>query len=332
MPRFPQPWYRPGRRLWYVTIDGHQHCLGPEREDAFRRYHQLMAKPPAKRFAADSLFAVIDAYLDWCQKHRAADTFEWYRYRLQRFVDFLGGDIKVGELRPFHVQRWIDSYEDLASGSKRNYCRAIQRAMRWAEQQGYIDRSPIAYLEKPPAGKRETVVTQEEYAQLLRVTNDREFRQLLSTTWEIGCRPQELLRVEARHVDLDQTRWVFPPSEAKMGRLPRIVYLTEPALDTTRRLILTHPEGPLFRNTRGRPWTPDAVNCRFTTLKKKLGKRYCLYLFRHTWMNRLLKSGVDALTVAILAGHADPSMLAKTYQHLSQDPDYLRQAARRSTA
>ena len=74
------------------------------------------------------------------------------------------------------------------------------------------------------------------------------------------------------------------------------------------------------------------MNCRFTTLNRKLRKRYCLYVLRHTWMNRLLTSGVDALTVAVLAGHSDPSILGKTYQHLSQNPEYLRTAARRATA
>jgi integrase len=117
-----------------------------------------------------------------------------------------------------------------------------------------------------------------------------------------------------------------------MGRTTRIVYLTDEALEITRRLMLTYPEGPFFRNTRGIPWTADAVNCRFTTIKKKLGKRYCLYALRHTWMNRLLTAGVDSLTVAVLAGHCDTSTLAKTYQHLSQDPTYLQNAARKASA
>ena len=37
-------------------------------------------------------------------------------------------------------------------------------------------------------------------------------------------------------------------------------------------------------------------------LAEKLAPKFCLYNIRHTWMNRLLTSGVDALTVAILAG------------------------------
>ena len=329
--RFPKPWYRPNRGVWYVTIDGTQHNLGPDRDEATRQYHQLMAQPRAKKVLANSVPAVVDAFLDWCEKHRAPDTYEWYRYRLQRFISFISSDLKTSQLRPLHVQRWIDSYEHLSNGSKRNYCRAIQRAMRWAEQQGYVDRSPIAHMEKPAAGKREIVVPQAEFDRILAITRDRAFRDLLITSWETGCRPQESLRVEARHVDLVNNRWVFPESESKTG-VPRAVYLTEKSLEITNRLILTHPEGRIFRNTRGRAWTTDAVNCRFTTLQKKLGNRYCLYVLRHTWMNRLLTNGVDSLTVAILAGHADPSTLAKTYQHLSQDPSYLRNALSRAIA
>jgi integrase len=329
--KFPKPWYRPNRGVWYVTIDGRQHNLGPDREEAARRYHELMARPQPKKVAAGSVVAVIDAFLDWCQKHREPATYEWYRSRLQLFVKSIPPDLKTSMLRPFHVQQWVDGFGGLSSGSKRNYCRAVQRAMHWAEQQGYIDRSPVAHMEKPAAGKRDTVVTKDEFDRILAHTPDRPFRDLLIVTWETGCRPQESLIVEARHVDLPNARWVFPPKEEKMGRVPRIVYLTETAMEITERLLLQHPEGPLFHNTRGRPWTTDAVNCRFAKLSRKLGKRYCLYVFRHTWMNRLLTSGVDALTVAVLAGHSDPSTLAKTYQHLSQNPDYLRSAARKAT-
>jgi integrase len=87
----------------------------------------------------------------------------------------------------------------------------------------YLDRSPIAHLEKPPAGRREQVATAEEYRALLSLTRDREFRELLTAAWETGARPQEILHVEARHVDLQNARWVFPPAESKMKRFPRIV-------------------------------------------------------------------------------------------------------------
>jgi len=99
------------------------------------------------------------------------------------------------------------------------------------------------------------VISPEQFETILAAVRDQEFKDLLTVSWETGCRPQESLRVEARHVDRDNARWVFPASEAKGGRLPRVVYLTPEALAVTERLMVEHPAGPLFGNTDGLPWT-----------------------------------------------------------------------------
>ncbi|MFN8707329.1 MAG: tyrosine-type recombinase/integrase, partial [Planctomyces sp.] len=57
---------------------------------------------------------------------------------------------------------------------------------------------------------------------------------------------------------------------------------------------------------------------------------YCLYSLRHSFATIALQSGLDGLTVAILLGHRDPSMLAKVYQHLSHNPDHLLRQVRKA--
>jgi integrase len=137
--------------------------------------------------------------------------------------------------------------------------------------------------------------------------------------------------MEVRHVELDNARMMFPRDEAKGKKKVRYVYLTDAALAIVRRRTGRRKKGHVFLNTDGLPWTPYSVGCRFGRLKEKLGVRYCLYHFRHTWQTRLLKKGVDPITCATLAGHVDTSMLAKTYAHLSQDPAYLHAALRRAS-
>ncbi len=58
--------------------------------------------------------------------------------------------------------------------------------------------------------------------------------------------------------------------------------------------------------------------------------KYSLYLLRHSWATRALQSGLDALTVAVLMGHSDPSTLSKVYQHLAHNPDYLKSQAEKA--
>ncbi len=396
MPKFAKPWYRPSRGVWYVTLHGKQHNLGPEREAAFQKYGELLAKPPepteAPKAPSTMLVGLIQRFMADVRANSAADTVEWYRHRLQRLVDYLSGlnleGIEVAELKRGLIKDWLNAYPHLSSGSKRNLARAIQRVMNWAVEQKLIDHNPLAGMKKPKAGKRERVISDAEWEDIQSLVEDPDFRDLLLVTWETGCRPQESLIVEARHVDLVNSRWVFPVAESKTD-LPRFVYLTDRAMEITRRRMLRYPHGPLFRNSNGKPWTTCAVNCAFMRIQFRMGQRimreqereisrdeveefianlnptrrtkgksvpksrvdlrkearkkltyrlagklapkFCLYNIRHTWMNRLLTNGVDALTVAILAGHCDPSTLVKTYQHLSQNPRYMLEQARRAS-
>jgi hypothetical protein len=178
MPHFPKPFFRKPRGAWYVQIDGKQHNLGADRDEAFRRYHALMSSPTTSgiRVASASVVAIIDVFLEWCQKNLAPRTYEWYRDRDQLFVKSIPPDLLVSELKPYHLQRWIDAHPNWSPGSKRNGCRAVQRAMRWAEEQGLIDRSPLAHFKKPPQGRRDVVVSTEEFERILGCTRDRDFR------------------------------------------------------------------------------------------------------------------------------------------------------------
>ncbi len=269
MPHFPKPFFKKSRRAWYVQVDGKQLKLGPDRVAAFCRYHELMRQPTAKVITPGSVAELADAFLYWAKQHRAPDTFEWYRYRLERFCQRYP-DLKINDLKPFHVQQWVDSYPRLGRTSKRNYVRTVKRCCKWAVQQGYLPTSPIEQLEVPGADRKETFVTVEEYERLLAAISDASFRDLVVATWETGCRPQESLRVEARHVELRHQRWVFPKSESKGKREPRVIYLSETALEITRRRMQQFPTGPLFRNSAGNRWSTDAVNCAFDRLRTRL--------------------------------------------------------------
>ena len=114
MARRPKPWYRKARKAWYVTIDGTQYNLGANKKEAYDRFYELLRQPRERRVSSRALVAIIDAFLDWCSKHRAQDTYEWYQPRLQRFARAYP-DLLVGDQRPYHVQEWIDAMDPPAS-------------------------------------------------------------------------------------------------------------------------------------------------------------------------------------------------------------------------
>lgn len=333
MPRDPKPWFRKDRDAWFVTIHGRRFNLGPDREAAFTRFYELMLtqEQPEPIDAQVSTFTVFEQFLEWTKAQRAPRTYEWYQDHIQAFAKHIKYDMPALNLRPYHLIQWTSKYPHWSPSFQRNSLRAIQRPFRWAQRMGLLTTNPLAFVEKPAAGRREVIVTPEEYPTLLpHIYNDR-FRDLIAAAWETGARPQELRRVEVRHVQLDNRRWVFPPSESKIKTRHRIIYLNDEALRLTHEALERVKEGPLFRNSRGRPWHPFAVGCQFRELKKRSGRRLCLYVFRHSFATRMLVAGVDPMTVATLLGHSDTSMLGKVYQHLCQRPDHLLTQLNRGT-
>lgn len=402
MPHYPKPFFRPKKNRWYVQLDGKHVNLGPDRDSAFLRYHEVMRQHAAGRPAErapeparpDALPVVeaLDRFLDHCHRHAAARTYESYRERLGWFARFLKLTgrlaLAVADLKPFHVLEWLDAHPAWQPGMRRGAIQAVQRALNWAVEVGLLESSPVARMKKPPQGKRERAVTEAEFAEMLALTPEGPFKDLLRFAWASGCRPQEAIRLEARRVDPGASRAVLPPREAKGRRRYRVIYLTDPAKEILTALATRFPSGPLFRNEGGRPWTRFAVNCAFSRLqirsgyrrmkelgidvsegevaelaatlkptkvvkgkevakrpaelrkearqklRYKLARRHalkaCLYLARHSWGTLALMRGVDPVTVGALMGHADPSMIARVYSHVSQDPAFMLNSAKKA--
>ena len=111
MPRGnPAPWFRSERNSFFVTINGVQHNLRTAvKAEAYRRWHELMTRAPEPPEAPDTTVVVIlAAFLEWTQKHKKPATYEWHRHYLQSFVKAIAPELRVVELKPFHVTRWLD--------------------------------------------------------------------------------------------------------------------------------------------------------------------------------------------------------------------------------
>lgn len=335
MPRkHPQPFWREGRKCWFVQLGTKQLKLDPDRDEAFRLYHELMSRPIETRTlshgGAFPAMAVMNAFLDWMQANRAKRTYEWYRGFIELFADSIPPGITTSALVPYHVTRVMDSRPEWGPNTKHGFARAVTRAFNWAAKQGLVASNPLAGLEKPAAEARETFASPADYEDAILRASPPSFADVIRFAWETGARPQEIRAIEARHVRLDEGRVILPPSESKGKRSSRVIYLTDEAMSVLRPLCELHPSGPVFRHSGGGPWTKDAINCAFRRLARRTGRKLHLGAFRKGWATEALKNGVDVLTAAHLMGHANSNMLAKHYAKMQADPAFMAEAARRA--
>lgn len=273
-----EPFWFADRGAWYVHVGTTKKRLSPDKDEAWRLWHELMARPPEPdkpRLTGPDVtaLAILDAFLDWCQKHKAPRTYDWYRDFFQYLAGHISHTLKVTELKPFHLTEAMDAKPDWSNNTRNDFVTAVKRAFNWALDDERIERNPIGRMKKPARESRELAVSPADFTEIMSAIEEPNFRQLLEFAWETGVRPQEVVKIEARHVQPEQKRIVFPPKEAKGKKRHRIVYLTDAGMAMLLPLMEQRPSGAIFRNSEEAAWVKDAINCAFCRLRLRLAER-----------------------------------------------------------
>lgn len=352
MPHYPKPFYREPLGKWYVQIAKRQIPLGadpkPRRDKSGKpippqeivdSYHKLMANRETEDQQSKAspaldknphVAAILDEFLEWTSRNKAARTYAWYKENIQKFLDGIPKGLLVADLKPFHVTKAMEPYPDWANNTKHDFIGAVKRAFNWAAEEELIERSPIARVKKPAREAREMAVTPAEYAKVIAAIKTPQFRDLIELSWETGSRPQELRRIRCEYYESETGRIVFPPKQSKGKKYHRVIYLTPRAREIVEGIVAKRPEGILLLNSDGNEWKKNAINCVFVRLEKRLGKKYHLGAFRKGFATQALKAGVDTVTVAHLMGHRDAAMVSRVYGMVQQDPKHMSEAMERA--
>lgn len=330
-----KPWYRASKDAWFVEIDGKQVRLAKGKKNkaqAETAFYQLMAgndRTPNLSGSPEILTVTLcDLFLQFSVAHNKPSTFEYHKNFLAQFVTKCG-KLPARSVKRFHVTSWVDSNTNW-TGAKRSAIAVVQRVFSWGKEQGLIADNPLAGMKKPPIKRRERIVTEAEREQILAIVPDQAFRVFLFALQHTGCRPSEIANVTAANVDLGLGLWVFQDHKtAGKTQRPRVVYLTPEMLELTRKLAKDFPTGPLFRNYLGKPFSKNAIRCRFRRLRQKLPglTGVVAYSYRHAYATDALIQGVGIAQVAELMGHTSTEMVSRVYGHIANNVSHLREAA-----
>ena len=132
--RQPKPWFRKQTKSWYVQIDGKQINLGTKKRNAWNKYYEIMANGAASA-SMETVATLLDKYLDWCEHNLATATFKKNRFHLKRFCAHIRSQLALTDVKPLHVQRWIDKQYSGKSATYKNIAiTAVKAALNWANK------------------------------------------------------------------------------------------------------------------------------------------------------------------------------------------------------
>lgn len=312
----PTPWFRKQTGCWYVELDGKQHNLGKDRDAAFLKAADLTAR------CGSTCRQLLAKFSLWVAANRAPKTAEWYERHFGPFLEAAGG-IDIHEMKPDDVTRWlgrIPGNHNTRSGA----IVAVKSAFNWLVRNELIAKSPVAKVQAPGKTPCEDFLSPQRWKAVAKAAAGDPVEDVLTVLRETGARPQEIRAVEAQHVQED--KWLFPLALSKGRKCRRVVRMTAVAKEIVSRLVDENPAGPIFRNSKGRPWTKYSLARAFQRISKLVGFRVAAYHVRHTFATDALVAGVDPVTVGVLMGHRDGAMVSRVYQHLAQREDHLQAA------
>ncbi len=264
---------------------------------------------------------VCSQYIQHCERGLANGTIsKGHRNGTVAFLNDLCrycGALPVAELNKGHVQIWLESHTTWRSPATHRSVIAIVLAAFNHAREAFGIRNPLVGLKKPPANPRLQSIAPDDEA-VLDAACDEPFRNLLFALIRTGLRPFcELARLTADEVEENGRGMMWRVYSSKTKKTRKIPVRPEVA-ELTRKLMKTAPRGsgvPLFRTSRGKPWTGMNGVVRFLDLKRKLGwdkdavkKKYSCYTCRHTFAHRMLSGywtngvGCSIETLAELIG------------------------------
>lgn len=342
MPRLPKPWWREERQCWYVKINGKMTRLDPDEKKATQMFYNLLREnpDPSPRMLVVDL---LDRYLVWSETSHSKATRKRVSASINSFAESVPAGLRVNKLLPSHLSQWItkrcpkrppDGSKPVSDNTRRDYLADVMGAFTWAAspEQKIIPYSPFNGYRKPKKTPRAACFTAEQWEQVFAEIKVKDpFYDFMLVVRNTGCRPQEARIAAARHIDAKAKKLHFKAGEVPGKPWDIDVFLDDESLAILQKWALEYPEGPVFRNKRGRPWTKNSLNSRFQRMKEKLPFRAHCYVARHTKAVELLETGASAGAVAAILGHKDPTMVLKVYgKHIESRDDHLRECLDRA--
>jgi integrase len=347
--RRPHPRFDIARNAWVTRAGGRLKILakGPKTAEtesaAWAEFYAHMARlgnPVPATAAGVTLGQLADEFGRWLEQEVAAGrkrpaTLAYYKHLIQRFLNAVGGRRPADGVKPIELERYKTNWHSVQS---------VQRLFNWGVSMGLIGSNPLRSVRRPDLGQRERILSPRETAQLHRAA-DPAYRAVLMALQHTIARPQEIRALQWKLLQLrPYPLFELRDFKAKLRRKDRHVARRRIPLDDRMLRMLRRfaarrnpaPDDFVFLNSRGRPWTANALRLRMRTLRKKLkfdpderGEQVVNYTLRHTAATRACAAGLRDRVLADLMGHTSTTTTAR-YQHL-QDR-HLHEAIRTANA
>ncbi len=265
------------------------------------------------------------------------NTLAYYQAGAKRLKESDLGSLRLDEITDQHAGQFTKRWECLRPTTINCGLRTLRRSLRLASEWGKLDRPPKISLARGER-QRDRVLTDEETAQYLSVC-PQPWRDVATLMLGTGMRPGECYCLRWEHVLLNGQGGFIQVAQGKTKAARRMLPMVPAVYHAVRaRHEAQHfpPDGWVFptgsrsghiEESSAKQWHAKALATLDKARKKNPNvpeiKPFEPYCLRHTALTNLAKAGVDAFTLARIAGH---SRISTTERYIHPQAEAIEQA------
>lgn len=257
---------------------------------------------------------------EWLETGKKKKTHREMTTRSGRVVDMLGENTLINTLTHSDMRKLRDRLKDtisdrtdrvLSPATVNRHMETLTSAFNFATKEGYLHQNPMVGFESEKEKNfRNRICSPEEYATLIAKSTNDNLTLAIHIAYWTGMRLGEVCDMTWDRVDLKARVLVLRDVDTKTKEARRV-----PIADELHRVL----SGIKIRHIKGRliHQRADSTSKAFRNLAKKLGfADLTFHNHRHGIVTRLIREGVDLVTISTITGHKDINML-KRYNEVS---------------
>lgn len=278
---------------------------------------------------------------------KSARTVEWVCSSAHYFYQFLGDGVRMDDVTPHDLRRWIAYLRDrrrfadhptirskdrlLSSTSINNYVRGIKLLFSTLGREGIVATHPLAFFKAPKIPKL-TVrpYTEDQLQAIFRVLGEGPHRlrkrAMAALLLDSCLRLSEMMNLGADAADLEAKEIKVLGKGGKERVVPIGAWSAKQLL---LYLLKERPESAartFFVGDNGQALKPHAFQQVLRRVSRRLGWRVNAHAFRHSGAIMYIRNGGDPLRLQHLLGHTDLAMTKRYCAIVDAD---LREAHRK---
>ena len=320
----------------------------PLKRDASKRLNEVKEEIYKDELLVPNEIALEDYILDFLEKYKvnlSITTYKVYTRICKKYIIPLLGDIKLCEIKPIHVQDYVDDLLDLLTPQTiKVHLNVLNLALKRAYRLKLIKENPVQFVEVPKNRKyKNEIYNAEDMQKLLEKCYGTSMELPIVLAGGLGLRISEILGLTWNNVDFsDFTITIDKITVRNDGE----VILKDPKTESSIRTISAPKEviqilkqlkkDRLAAKLRGQkshrelifydknlnPIAPDVLSKKFRLfLKDNNLKHIRFHDLRHSHVTLLIDAKVPIKVISERVGHSNINTTLNIYSHALKEMD-----------